>query len=93
MSDTEGGPDDGNTDQGNTDKDNADRDNPDSGSASTGGQVSEVQSMDAQDANTPISDSQGVAGQPDAESGDVQEGPAGPNAKIDRAHQQEDLDR
>ncbi len=63
------------------------------GSADSGGQVSEVQKMDPQDADTPISDSQAVAGQPDVESGDVQEGPAGPNARIDTERQQEGLDR
>ena len=43
------------------------------------GQVSEVQKMDAEDAGTPISDDQSVNAQPDGESGEVQEGPAGPN--------------
>ncbi len=57
------------------------------------GQVSEVQQMDAADADTPISDSQAVAGQPSDESGDVQEGPTGPNAKGRTSDQQEDLDR
>ncbi len=82
MTDFEGGPDDSTPDSDRNDD-----------ATDSGGQVSEVQKMDPQDANTPISDSQGVAGQPDAESGDVQEGPAGPNAKIDRERQQEDLDR
>ncbi len=40
------------------------------------GQVSEVSGMDPADADTPISDSQGVAGNPDAP--DI--GEAGPNA-------------
>ncbi|NHA68802.1 hypothetical protein [Phycicoccus flavus] len=46
------------------------------------GQVSEVQQMDTAEADTPISDSQSVNGQPDSDSGEVQEGPAGPNAKV-----------
>jgi hypothetical protein len=44
------------------------------------GQVSEVASMDPAAADTPISDDQAVAGNPDGESGEVQEGTAGPNA-------------
>ena len=47
-----------------------------------GGQVSEVASMDPAAAGTPISDDQSVHGQPEGESGRVQEGPAGPNAKV-----------
>ncbi|NYI11160.1 hypothetical protein [Nocardioides marinus] len=43
------------------------------------GQVSEVQSMDG--ADEPISDDQAVAGQPDGESGEVDEGPTGPNSR------------
>lgn len=46
------------------------------------GQVSEVQQMPAEDADTAISDDQAVAGQPDGESGEVQEGPTGPNARV-----------
>ncbi|MBR7742921.1 hypothetical protein KC207_06425 [Phycicoccus sp. BSK3Z-2] len=57
------------------------------------GQVSEVQQMDEADADTPISDSQSAAGQPDAETGEPDVGPAGPNAKVDRDAEQEDLDR
>lgn len=49
------------------------------------GQVSETQRMDPQDADTPISDDQSVAGQPDGESGSVQEGPTGPNARVPSA--------
>ncbi|MCL8025804.1 hypothetical protein [Nocardioides bruguierae] len=45
------------------------------------GQVSEVSAMDPADADTPISDDQSVAGQPDAESGAVDEGPTGPNSR------------
>jgi hypothetical protein len=43
-------------------------------------QVSEVASMDPKVADVPISDDQAVAGNPDDESGDAQEGTAGPNA-------------
>jgi hypothetical protein len=43
-------------------------------------QVSEVASMDPEMADVPISDDQAVAGNPDDESGDAQEGTAGPNA-------------
>lgn len=46
-----------------------------------GGQVSEVSAMDPSEADTPISDSQSVAGQPTDESGEVDEGPTGPNAR------------
>lgn len=56
------------------------------------GQVSEVQRMDPADADTPISDSQAVAGQPDGPSGEVQEGPTGPNAKTGKAGRDEDSD-
>lgn len=51
------------------------------GETSGGGQVSEVGAMDPGEAETPISDDQSVAGQPDGESGDVDEGPQGPNAR------------
>ena len=43
------------------------------------GQVSEVQKMDPADSDTPIDDSQGVAGNPDAPHPD-ELGEAGPNA-------------
>jgi len=46
------------------------------------GQVSEVGRMDAADADTPISDDQAVAGQPEGESGHTDEGPTGPNARM-----------
>ncbi|MBM7507358.1 hypothetical protein JOE61_001172 [Nocardioides salarius] len=49
------------------------------GEASSGGQVSSVQNMDS--AGEEISDDQAVAGQPDGESGRVDEGPTGPNAR------------
>ena len=45
------------------------------------GQVSEVQKMDPADSDTPIDDSQGVAGNPDAPD-DI--GEAGPNANPHR---------
>lgn len=51
--------------------------------SSSGGQVSEVGAMDASQADTPISDDQSVAGQPDGESGTTDEGPTGPNARVD----------
>lgn len=43
-------------------------------------QVSEVASMDPELADVPISDDQAVAGNPDDQSGEAQEGTAGPNA-------------
>ena len=49
------------------------------GEASSGGQVSSVQNMDS--AGEEISDDQAVAGQPDGESGRVDEGPTGPNSR------------
>jgi hypothetical protein len=54
------------------------RDTDEAGEAG-GGQVSEIQSMDS--AGEEISDDQAVAGQPDGESGRVDEGPTGPNAR------------
>ena len=54
------------------------RDTDEAGEAE-GGQVSEIQSMDS--AGEEISDDQAVAGQPDGESGRVDEGPTGPNAR------------
>ena len=47
------------------------------------GQLSEVASLDPGAADTPISDADAVAGQPDQESGEVQEEvkEAGPNAR------------
>ena len=50
--------------------------------SSSGGQVSEVGRMDPAEADTPISDDQSVAGQPDGESGTTDEGPTGPNARV-----------
>ncbi|MGV3561743.1 MAG: hypothetical protein ACO1ON_00550 [Nocardioides sp.] len=43
------------------------------------GQVSEVGNLER--ADEPISDDQSLAGQPDGESGRVDEGPTGPNAR------------
>ena len=43
------------------------------------GQVSEASNLE--DADEPIQPDQAVAGAPDAESGDVQEGKTGPNAR------------
>ncbi|CAN5360123.1 hypothetical protein BH11ACT8_BH11ACT8_03340 [soil metagenome] len=45
------------------------------------GQVSEIGRMDPAEADTPISDDQSVAGSPSDESGEVDEGPTGPNAR------------
>lgn len=50
-----------------------------SGQGGQGGQVSEV--GDLSRADEPISDDQSVAGQPDGESGEVDEGPTGPNSR------------
>lgn len=47
------------------------------------GQVSEVSGMDPDEADTPIQPDQSVAGAPDSESGEVDEGPQGPNASPD----------
>ena len=47
------------------------------------GQVSETQNM-RDDDPTPIADSQAVAGYPESESGQPQEGPAGPNANTNQ---------
>jgi hypothetical protein len=44
-----------------------------------GGQVSETGNLRG-DPDTPISDDQAVAGYPDSESGQADEGPSGPNA-------------
>jgi hypothetical protein len=44
------------------------------------GQVSEVASMDPAEADTPIADDQATAGYPDSESGEPEEGEAGPDA-------------
>jgi hypothetical protein len=52
-----------------------------------GGQVSEVSAMDPSAADTPISDDQAVAGNPDGESGEVQEGRTGPNARTGSEHE------
>jgi hypothetical protein len=46
-----------------------------------GGQVSETQDLAAIDPDTPIQPDQAVAGAPDAESGEPDEGTAGPNAR------------
>ena len=50
-------------------------------SDSGGGQVSETENLAATDPDTPIQPDQAVAGAPDAESGDADEGTAGPNAR------------
>ena len=51
------------------------------------GQVSEVARLDADEADTPISDSEQVAGYPDSESGAPDEGEeSGPNARTGSDH-------
>lgn len=52
----------------------------DDGTQDEGGQVSEVASMDPAAADVPISDDQAVAGNPDDQSGEAQEGTTGPDA-------------
>lgn len=47
----------------------------------SGGQVSEVSGLEAAGAGEPIMPDQATSGAPDAESGEVQEGTAGPNAR------------
>ena len=44
-----------------------------------GGQVSEVDDLSR--ADEPVSDDQAVAGQPEGESGEADEGPTGPNSR------------
>lgn len=50
-------------------------------------QLSEVGRLDPLEADTPISDSQAVAGNPTDESGEPDVGPAGPNAIPDWKNQ------
>jgi hypothetical protein len=61
-----------------------------SGQGSESGEVSGVTSLDPAAADVPISDDQAVAGYPDSESGQPDEGPTGPNANtnkgVDRQH-------
>lgn len=45
------------------------------------GQVSEVDNLDPDRADVPISPDQATAGYPDSESGEPDEGTAGPNAR------------
>jgi hypothetical protein len=49
------------------------------GGADEPGQVSEAENL-LGDVDTPIADGEAVPGYPDSESGDPDEGPAGPNA-------------
>lgn len=46
-------------------------------------QVSSASEMDPAEADTPIMPDQSVGGSPDADGGEVDEGPQGPNAKPD----------
>ena len=61
------------------------------------GELSEVTSLDPAAADVPISDDQAVAGYPDSESGQPDEGPTGPNANtnkgVDRQHRDPEPDR
>ena len=61
------------------------------------GELSEVSSLDPAVADVPISDDQAVAGYPDSESGQPDEGPSGPNANtnkgVDRQHRNPEDDR
>ena len=61
------------------------------------GEVSEVTSLDPAMADVPISDDQAVAGYPDSESGQPDEGPSGPNANtnkgVDRQHRDPGADQ
>ncbi len=70
--------------------DRADRrdDGPEEGSESSGGEVSEVSGMDEAGAGQPIMPDQATAGAPDSESGEVQEGEAGPDA-VPRGNREE----
>lgn len=52
-----------------------------------GGEVSEVGRLDADDADTPLSDADHVAGYPESESGQPDEGEeTGPDARTGSAH-------
>ena len=68
-----------------------------SGKDTESGEVSEVTSLDPAAADVPISDDQAVAGYPDSESGQPDEGPAGPNANtnkgVDRQHRDPEDDQ
>jgi hypothetical protein len=48
------------------------------------GQVSDAENLRAERPDTPIAPDQAVHGAPEAESGEVDEGPAGPNARTGR---------
>jgi len=69
----------------------------DSDKGAESGEVSEVTSLDPAAADVPISDDQAVAGYPDSESGQPDEGPTGPNANtnkgVDRQHRDPEDDR
>lgn len=69
----------------------------DDGKRAESGEVSEVASLDPAAADVPISDDQAVAGYPDSESGQPDEGPTGPNANtnkgVDRQHRDAEADQ
>lgn len=67
------------------------------GNRAESGEVSEVTSLDPAAADVPISDDQAVAGYPESESGQPDEGPSGPNANtnegVDRQHRDPEADQ
>jgi len=69
----------------------------DAGKDAESGELSEVSSLDPAAADVPISDDQAVAGYPDSESGQPDEGPTGPNANtnkgVDRQHRDPEDDQ
>ena len=69
----------------------------DAGKGAESGELSEVSSLDPAAADVPISDDQAVAGYPDSESGQPDEGPTGPNANtnkgVDRQHRDPEDDQ
>jgi hypothetical protein len=54
---------------------------PDAPEGGQGGQVSEAENLRSEHPDTEIAPDQAVAGAPDGESGDADEGPTGPNAR------------
>jgi len=55
------------------------------------GQVSEVSGMEREDADTPLAPAEAVAGYPESESGDAQEGAAGPDASEEENRRDSDV--
>jgi hypothetical protein len=54
------------------------------------GQVSDAENLRSAKPDTPLAPDQSVHGAPDAESGETDEGPAGPNARTGRRDAAED---